>query len=109
MLNRLLMAVHWLFLIIIIILWLLTLVFHVDYGIEQGKFQYSFMLDFLTFTIPEIIEIHYDKSGIMIKPYFYLLWFSLSSLMTWFPILLIYINWLINGKWVWFPWQRRNE
>ena len=32
-----------------------------------------------------------------------------SGAMTWIPIVFLFIDYVINGKWTWFPWQRNKE
>mgnify|MGYP006169174553 CR=1 FL=1 len=28
---------------------------------------------------------------------------------TWIPLAFLFIDWIVNGKWIWFPWNRNKE
>ena len=32
-----------------------------------------------------------------------------SGAMTWIPIVFLFIDYVVNGKWTWFTWQRDKE
>ena len=32
--------------------------------------------------------------------------FLATSSVTWMPLVFLFIDWIINGKWTWLPWQR---
>lgn len=32
-----------------------------------------------------------------------------SGAMTWIPPVFLFIDYVINGKWIWFPWKRDKE
>jgi glucose-6-phosphate-specific signal transduction histidine kinase len=31
-----------------------------------------------------------------------------SGAMTWIPLVFLFIDYVVNDKWTWFPWQRGN-
>jgi len=35
--------------------------------------------------------------------------FLYASSLTWIPPLFLFIDYVVNGKWTWFPWERNKD
>ena len=84
MLGRLFFGIHWVLLIAFVGIWGLFLVAIIDGGTDKAFRVFEDMLDG-----------ERGLGGIFF-----------SGAITWIPIVFLFIDYVINGKWTWLPWKR---
>ena len=89
MLGRLFFGIHWILFIIFIASWLVVILFILNGDMELNKFALVYM--------ENILFVRGPSSGIH------------SGLASWIPVLFLFIDYVVNGKWTWFPWKRNKE
>jgi len=88
MLNRLFFGIHWVLFVIFLGFWILAILLYAD-NFETGNTK-KILKEFF-----EILFYQEDTNS-----------FIIVGLMTWIPIVLLFIDYVITGKWTWFPWKR---
>ena len=91
MLGRLIFGIHWVLFVIFLGLWILC-ISALAYNFETNNTE-DILFEFLD-------ALFYKKDA---------LGFISVGLMTWIPVLFLFIDYVINGKWTWFPWQRNKD
>ena len=83
MLYRLFLGLHWIFFIAFVASWGLLI------GVELKDDSFSFERELI-----EIVESVHPIDTIM------------GAVMFYIPPVFLFIDWVVNGKWTWFPWKR---
>ena len=89
MLGRLFFGIHWVLFVIFVGSWLVVILLLLVGDMEQSTFA--------SFYMENVLFVRGPSSGIH------------SGLTSWIPVLFLFIDYVINGKWTWFPWQRNKE
>ena len=84
MLNRLFLGIHWILFIAFVVIGCLFVLAMILQGTDRILRDLGRMLEF--------------KNGID--------GFLFVGAITWMPPVFLFVDWIINGKWAWFPWQR---
>ena len=89
MLGRLFFGIHWVMFLIFAGLWLMAFSGLIFLDITLAKLLSNF-LEAVLFE-DRIIDA------------------MVIGLMTWIPIVFLFIDYVVHGKWTWFPWERNKE
>tara|TARA_R110002012_G_scaffold159321_2_gene320984 strand:+ start:415 stop:684 length:270 start_codon:yes stop_codon:yes gene_type:complete len=89
MLGRLFFGIHWVLFVIFVGSWLVVILLLLVGDMEQSTFASVYM--------ENILFVRGLSSGIH------------SGLASWIPVLFLFIDYVVNGKWTWFPWQRNKD
>jgi len=86
MLGRLFLGIHWILFIAFVGIWGIILLAIITKGTDQTFRAYGILFD--GYGLGEIL---------------------FSGAMSWIPIVFLFIDYVINGKWTWLPWKRNKE
>ena len=87
MLNRLYLGIHW-------------IIFLAFFGI-WALFLLSLMIGSPDKVLDDLRDLFIGDHGFQ--------GILFSGAMTWIPVGFFLIDYITNGKWIWFPWQRDND